>query len=71
MIMGRKTSKKFNKNRGKNLLPPLAWSLLLPSFLPNSKLTTMNFKHIRQGINETCNIHKTKEVYNNKEHNDT
>ncbi len=37
----------------KNLLPPLAWNFLLPSFLPNSKLATTNLQHIEQGNNET------------------
>jgi hypothetical protein len=36
----RKSKKQFQKNKGriKNLLLPPTWNLVLPSFMPNSKV---------------------------------
>jgi hypothetical protein len=42
--MGRKTKKNSKKTREKfkNLLLPPTWNLMLPSFLPNSKVELLN-----------------------------
>jgi hypothetical protein len=42
--LGRKTRKNSKRKGKKKLLLPPTWNLMLPSFLPNSKLAMLNVK---------------------------